>query len=157
MVPAWQSFGAANSTTWNRGRQKPTTLIDALLDTAVRLLRSTLLWIILLPYVVTFIGAASNQLVLNANGDTFPVRLNAAKVVKFTEGEIVILNDGTVMLDDTHCVMSAKTHLNWLADIFDFHDDIESIGDMLLELGAWLQTFCPFVWLALVCDRLRRP
>lgn len=65
--------------------------------------------------------------------------------------------DGTVMMDTTHCVMTDKTHLNLLADVLDFHDSLESVGDELLSLGAWLQTFCPFVWLALVCDRLRRP
>jgi len=122
----------------------------------LRFLRSTALWILLLPYAITFTGAASNQLVLNANGDTFPVRLNAAKVQKFTAENGITLPDGTVMLDETHCLMTAKTHLNWLADIFDFHQDIESIGDMFLELGAWLGTFCPFVWFAIVCDRLRR-
>jgi len=122
-----------------------------------RFLRSTALWILLLPYAISFMGAASNQLVLNANGDTFPVRVNLAKAAKFTNGEAVTLPDGTVMLDETHCLMTAKTHLNWLADVFDFHQDIESIGDLLLGFGEWMQTFAPFVWLALVCDRLRRP
>lgn len=128
------------------------------LDTALfRLLRNTALWILLLPYAFTFIGAASNQLVLNANGDTFPVRVNAAKANKFmATDEVIILNNGTIMLDETHCLMTSDTHLNWLADIFDFHDSIESVGDMLLDFGSWLHTFTPYVWIAVVCGRLRR-
>lgn len=123
----------------------------------MRFLRSTLLWILLLPYAIGFLGAASNQLVLNANGDTFPVRLNLAKAAKFAGEDAVTLPDGTIMLDETHCLMTSKTHLNWLADIFDFHEDIESVGDLLLNFGGWLQTFCPFVFVAVVCEKLRRP
>ena len=121
----------------------------------LRFLRATALWILLLPYAVSFTGAASNQLVFNANGDTFPVRINPVKLIVFT-GDTITLPDNTVLMDPTHCVMTSKTHLNWLADVFDFHNTIESIGDLLIDLGAWLGTFCPFVWVALVVDRLRR-
>lgn len=121
-----------------------------------RFFRSTLLWILLLPYAISFTGAASNQLVLNANNDTFPVRVNAAKLPKFTGAGAPVLADGTVMLDDTHCLMTSHTHLNWLADVFDFHNDVESVGDLLLEFGNWLEGFCPFVWVALVVERLRK-
>jgi hypothetical protein len=116
-----------------------------------------MLWVLLLPYVVSFAGAASNQLVLIANNDTFPVRVNLVKVKTFVGDDAVQLPDGTVMLDDVHCLMSSKTHLNLLADNFDFRDDgIESIGDMLLGLGEWLKSFCIFVWVALASRALSR-
>ena len=53
-------------------------------------------------------------------------------------GLIIELPDGTLMTDETHCVMTSKTHLNWLADVFDFHQEIESVGDLLLGVGDWL-------------------
>ena len=95
-----------------------------------------------------FTGAACNQLVLIANHDKFPVMLNEAKRVKLTP-------DANGQIDEVHCVMTSTTHLNFLADIFDFHDSISSAGDGLLELGEWLNTFCIFVWAALVIQKLR--
>lgn len=120
-----------------------------------RFLRVTALWVLLLPTAVSFTGAASNQLVLWANNDTFPVKVNLVKLDKFTGGHTITLPDGTVMMDETHCLMSSKTHLNLLADNWDFHETIESVGDMLIDLGAWLWTFCPFVWVAAVVGKLR--
>jgi hypothetical protein len=87
-------------------------------------------------------------------GIRFPVRINAAKAPDFTApGFPKTLPDGTVMTDPTHCIMTSKTHLNWLGDVLDFHDSIESVGDELIELGTWLNTFCLYVWLAIIIDR----
>ena len=61
--------------------------------------------------------------------------------------------DGTVMLDDVHCVMTHKTHLNALADIFDL-GTIYSIGDFGLILGGWLWSFAPFVFVFDVTRKL---
>jgi hypothetical protein len=44
----------------------------------MKLLRSTALWILLLPGVLFFTGAASNQAVLIANNGKFPVQCNEA-------------------------------------------------------------------------------
>ena len=60
------------------------------------------------------------------------------------------------MIDDVHCVMTPDTHLNALADIFDFHSATYSVGDGLLILGEWLQSFMPFVWMFAVVDKLRK-
>jgi len=107
----------------------------------------TYLYILILPILFNFLGAASNQLVLNANNDTFPVRVNERKIAEFTQGQPVVLSDGTVMLDDTHCVMSSKTHLNLLADVIDFKGEgILSVGDLLLELGEFLGPMAPYLW-----------
>lgn len=126
------------------------------------LIRTTVLWVLLLPYVFIFIGAASNQLVLIANGDKFPVLLSDARIAVLTspsigeDGEPLpprVGPDG--MLDARHCVMTHKTRLNFLADIFDFHTGWYSIGDELLTLGEWLSSFLPFVWGFEVVRRLR--
>lgn len=106
----------------------------------------TFLYILLAPTLIGFLGAASNQLVLIANHDTFPVLVNQVKLDHFQSDDL----KGTQMLDDVHCIMTSKTHLNFLADIFDFHDYIESIGDMLLGLSEWLGGFCVFVWAGLL-------
>ena len=135
----------------------------------MRLLRSTLLWILLLPYAFYFLGAALNQLALNANGDLMPVRINVVKAIDWfgtpvdfgfpTDGEhhIIVLPNGTIQLDGRHCLMTKATHLNWISDVLDFDTSIESVGDELLALSTWLKVFCPFVWVALICDRVRRP
>jgi Family of unknown function (DUF5317) len=119
------------------------------------LFRVTSLWILCLPTLAFYIGASSNQLVLWANDNKFPVKVNPVHLKKFIgEKTPEVLLDGTVMIDSTHCVMTSKTHLNLLADNWDFHDGIVSIGDEFVDLGTWLGAFCPFVWGFAVCRKL---
>ena len=127
-----------------------------------RFLCSSFLWILLAPYIVTGLGAASNQVVLIANHDKFPVMVNAVKLDEFSgpKIDIVTVLTGTpsaetdaTYIDDVHIVMTSDTHLNALADIFDFHSAIYSIGDFGLMLGEWMSGFCPFVFLALVFNK----
>ena len=113
----------------------------------VKFFRITMLWVLLLPGVCMFIGAASNQAVLISNGDKFPVLINASVI---SQGDV----DANGMLDKTHCIMTHATHLNALADIIDTHDAWISIGDIFIKIGLWLAAFCPFVWLALVVQKL---
>jgi hypothetical protein len=129
-------------------------------------LRKTLLWIALLPLPFIGIGAALNQAVLVANNDTFPVRANVVKVLGYLKDEPEVSeldqemhamnSDAPIMLDNVHCVMTSKTHLNFLADNFDFEDSICSIGDLLLDLGEWLAQYALIVWAILVVQRLRK-
>ena len=116
------------------------------MDKILAFVRITYLWIILLPVSIMFVGAVSNQLVMIANHDSFPVLMNDARFENLpTAG----------MIDKQHCVMTSETHLNMLADIFDFgHDGIESIGDLCLDFGQWLWTFAPYVWGVLVIRKL---
>ena len=119
--------------------------------------KRTSLYILAIPVLFTFLGAASNQLVLLANHDTFPVMVHAKKLQEMTEPrEQKAINfnkpipafetDDAVMLDEVHCVMTSHTHLNFLADVFDLKDAIYSIGDFLLMLGEWFGVFAPFVF-----------
>jgi hypothetical protein len=110
-------------------------------------LRVTMLWVLLLPYAFIFVGAASNQLVIIANHDKFPVMMNEAARAHFEP-------DANGLIDKEHCVMTDKTHLNALADIFDFGDGWYSIGDELIDFGVWLNGFCIYVWIALVVKSL---
>lgn len=112
-----------------------------------RFLSTTALWIVLLPYLFTGVGAASNQLVLIANHDKFPVMLNEKVRAGFEP-------DANGLIDKAHCVMTKDTHLNFLADIFDLHDGWYSIGDFLLMIGDWLMGWCIYVWMALVIKSL---
>lgn len=112
-------------------------------------LQITYLWILLTPSALVFTGAVSNQLVLVANHDKFPVMLN--------EKRRAHADDGTGMLDNEHCVMTSKTHLNILADIFDFgRDGTESIGDLLIDAGEYTRAFAFFVWAFAVIQAIRR-
>jgi Family of unknown function (DUF5317) len=118
-----------------------------------RFFRVTMLWILLLPGMLYFLGAASNQLVLIANHDKFPVMLNEKTAhLTNTDGNVIV--DSYGMLDDTHCLMTHDTHLNFLADIFDRHDAYYSVGDGLIYLGEYLWTFMPFMWLGLIVNKL---
>jgi Family of unknown function (DUF5317) len=104
-----------------------------------------MVWVLLLPLGVELAGVVSNQLVLIANSDKFPVMLNTHKMQSA---------DVDGMIDDTHCVMTSETHLNGMADILDFKDAIYSIGDLFIAFGQWLWSFAPFVWGALVLRKL---
>lgn len=118
-----------------------------------KFLRKTALYILAIPTLFIVLGAASNQAVIIANHDTFPVLVNEYKVKSL---ETITLTDGTVLIDSTHCVMTRSTHLNFLADVFDFKDGIYSVGDLSLELGEWLWAFAPFVWAFAAVQKLRK-
>jgi hypothetical protein len=135
--------------------------------------RKTSLYILAVPVLFTLLGAASNQVVLIANHDTFPVMVNDKKLAEMTETKekfpVVELKphkvfkptpaqekNDAVMLDDVHCAMTSKTHLNALADVFDMHDAIYSIGDFLLMLGEWLGSFTFAIFVFDVVRKLRK-
>ena len=133
----------------------------------LKFLRKTALWVLLIPAALTYGGAASNQLVLAANHDKFPVMANDFKaeiMVAKMEAEWkqataeagldIKLPEG--MIDDTHCLMTKQTHLNFLADVFDLHDGIYSIGDFGIIIGGLLWAYAPFIWAFEVIRRLRK-
>ena len=128
-------------------------------------LRKTALWIVLIPWAIFGVGFASNQLVLIANHDTFPVEANTIKerilvakaTVKYQDMAQELSMDPDLpagMIDDTHCLMTSKTHLNFLADVFDRGNGIYSIGDFLLSLSEWLGAFSLAIWVFEVIRRL---
>lgn len=104
-----------------------------------KLLYSTLLG----PTLLGYFGAFLNQLVLIANGGKFPVMLNPRWSTQ-------MIPDASGMIDDVHCVMTGATRLNFLADIFNFHTSIMSVGDLLLNTGSTLQPYCFGAFLLLV-------
>jgi hypothetical protein len=111
------------------------------------LVRKSLLWIVLLPYAIFGLGAASNQLVLIANHDKFPVMVNLVKQTAYQDAS-GNLPDG--MIDEVHCIMTKDTRLNFLADVFDMHDSIYSVGDGLLVAGESTKGYAFLVWAALL-------
>ena len=108
-------------------------------------LRVTFLWILITPYIFMNLGMTLNQLVLLANHDMFPVLMRDTAAMKMMPYGID---------EEGHILMSSGTHLNALGDIFDFHTRWASIGDLTLDLGVWLNTWCPYVWGALVIREL---
>ena len=131
--------------------------------------KRTSLYILAIPVLFTFLGAASNQLVLVANHDSFPVMLNDKKLrdmtkkdeeqfikVQFLAPTPAYEANDVVMLDEVHCNMTSKTHLNALADIFDLKDAIYSIGDFMLMLGEWLGSFTFAIFVFDVVRKLRK-
>lgn len=140
-----------------------------------KLFRIPYWYLIAIPLLCIGLGAASNQAVLVANGDKFPVSINAEKQSKMcapqdslsqaiaaalagnaktakleASTDINLCANGGEFLDDTHVIMTAKSHLTILADIFDFHDGIYSVGDGLLMLGEWSWDISVIAWFALV-------
>jgi len=114
-------------------------------------IKKSMLWLLLLPTAVHFVGVASNQLVLFANDDKFPVMINQHKLYSWNPKEGMPA-DG--MMDDTHCVMTSRTHLNLLADILDFHGSIESVGDELIDWSANYAGYVYFLWAILMLRRV---
>jgi hypothetical protein len=135
---------------------------------AHQFLKKTSLYLLAIPLLSTSLGIVSNQAVLIANFDTFPVMVNDKKlaemtapedkptVIQFAKPQPALETNDAVMIDDVHSAMTHETHLNALADIFDMHDAIYSIGDFMLMLGEWLWAFCPFVWAADVIRKLNQ-
>ena len=109
---------------------------------AVQFVRATFIWILAIPLTLVCIGAMSNQAVLIANHGKFPVMLNGAAIAEERKNGPLVDD----MLDREHCLMTSKTHLNALADIFDFGDAVYSIGDGFIELGEYASGFVPFAW-----------
>ncbi len=134
-------------------------------------------YLIAIPLLLTFMGAASNQAVLIANGDKFPVMASEEKlqkycqpqeasdslsaviakalagrsaIVKETAPDPYTCSNGGEFLDEVHVIMTPKSHLRPLADIFDMHDGIYSIGDFSLMLGEWIMGWAPLAWIVLV-------
>ena len=123
-------------------------------------------YLLVIPVLLFCLGAASNQAVLIANHGKFPVMMNASwmDMKCSTQGmdpeEIAAAPSGWCgkggeMLDRTHSIMGPNSHLKALADIFPLGNTY-SIGDGLIYLGEWLQTFCPFMWLGLALRKLYR-
>lgn len=111
----------------------------------MRSLRKAVLGIVLLPYVVFGVGAASNQAVLIANHSKFPVRVQDSWFIAYDRPVIV---EGAP-IDAVHSRMSDTDSLTFLADIFVFGPHIMSIGDMLMDAGAWATQYAALVALCL--------
>ncbi len=149
----------------------------------LQFIRKTALWVLLLPIASFGIGVASNQLVIVANNGKFPVRytetrkaewyarqeLAIAKIahevdtsdeesVADAQANIYVLQTAEKegMIDSVHCIMTDKTHLNLLGDIFDFDVAIFSIGDGLLYAGLLSFEYCALLWLFLLCSKALR-
>ena len=129
--------------------------------------KRTSLYILAIPVLFMFLGAASNQLVLIENHDTFPVMVNDRKLAAMADHDKQSVEtkfkptpaekqDDTVYLDDVHVEMTSHTHLNFLADIFDMKDAIYSIGDFMLILGDWLGSFTFAIFVFDVVRKLRK-
>lgn len=107
----------------------------------IKFIKDTYLAFLLTPILFLVLGAASNQVVLIANHAKFPVMVNAERAAKADQNE---------MLDSEHCLMTHSTHLNALADIFQFGNETWSIGDIFLEAGVDLAPYSATVWFVLI-------
>jgi hypothetical protein len=92
-----------------------------------------------------------NQVCLIANHDKFPVLLNDQAIRIYFSDHPKYASSG--MLDPEHCVMTDKTRLNFLGDVFDL-DGMYSIGDFFIISGEYIWSFAPYVWLTLILKRV---
>lgn len=104
----------------------------------MRVIRRARLWLVALPYLILFVGGTANQIVLHVNGGKFPVQINPTQQV----GKV----DVNGMLDAVHCVMTSQTRLNWLGDWIDLVKEVDSPGDLLIDLGLFLQYPAFLLW-----------
>ena len=138
-------------------------------------------YLIAIPLLMTFMGAASNQAVLIANHDKFPVMVNEEKLQKFCQPEDAgnsfaaaiakalgvpakdtqmaepdpfTCSNGGEFMDDTHVIMTSKSNLRPLADVFDMYDRIYSIGDFSMMLGERAWGWAGIAWLTLAIRKL---
>jgi hypothetical protein len=124
-------------------------------------LRKTYLWVIVLPFLIALLGVSSNQVVLIANSDTFPVMINpkkAAEVSKYdpcTSGPDGMdqkvtgksfsvwntrydadlakcpITDASGMLDESHCWMNFNGKKTHLNALADIID----VQDSIMSIG----------------------
>lgn len=114
------------------------------ISTTIRRLK---LWIVIIPLALILLGTMSNQAVLIANHDKFPVMWNGVYGSGIPVG-------GFRPHDAVHCMMGPATHLNWLADIFDLQDALYSIGDFFILAGEWLWQYAPAIWIFTLCSTI---
>lgn len=108
-------------------------------------LRKAVLGVLLLPYITFGAGMFSNQAVLIANHSKFPVRVQDSWFIAY--GNPVVAEGETI--DAVHSRMTDDDHLKLLADIFVFGPRILSIGDLLMDAGAWMTSYSPVIALCL--------
>lgn len=87
-----------------------------------------------------FVGGLSNKAVIAVNSNKMPVSLTAMKMAPFCsdkkiDKKIAELKDNR---DDSHCLMTEKTKLRFLADIIPSLSWVYSAGDILLLSGLIL-------------------
>ncbi len=130
-------------------------------------LRIPHVWLLVVPLLLTFVGATSNQAVLYANWGKFPVMVNERQL-KDMRGSAFDgfafpfysavtssdMGDDGQFLDDIHSVMGHNSRLKWLADWINLKTEICSPGDLLIWLGDWLFGFTPLIWLTLLIKEL---
>lgn len=101
----------------------------------------TRLYLLLIPLALSGLGFSLNEVVIVANGGKFPVMVNASE-------DKYIEPNGFFKDDDTHCRMTAGTHMNWLADYIRPGPDapIMSVGDLFIEFGSFLSDYSLVAW-----------
>ncbi len=131
----------------------------------MKVLRKFPYWyLIVVPILLICLGVMSNQAVLVANHGKFPVMLNPSWMARvcapispddedYDLVPAVSCRKGGEMIDKTHSVMEPNSHLKALSDIFPL-GSIYSIGDAFIELGLWLYSSTPFMWLALTIRKV---
>lgn len=145
-------------------------------------------YLIAVPLLSIGLGAASNQAVLIANWDKFPVMANNERIVEWCKPpapkntidlfqlvapiappvkppkkhdifaaqpahiDVQACSAGGDFFDgdDVHVIMHKESKLKFMADIFDMHGDIFSVGDGLISAGEWAIDWTPLAWLILV-------
>ena len=100
-------------------------------------------WLLLLPFVLFYLGGGLNYLVLTANYGTFPV------ILPWLEMQKLGVEPGS-LIDVQHIAMTPQMHLKWLADWIQYDNMVVSPGDCLIYLGMWLKIPCISSWLTLL-------
>jgi hypothetical protein len=101
------------------------------------------LWLLLLPFILFFLGVGMNLLELSVNAGMMPVVMPLSWLADHPSqpGDI---------LDDVHMVIAKWNHLKFLCDWIQTGEMVCSPGDCFLWLGDWLQIPCIAAWLALL-------
>ncbi len=98
-------------------------------------------WLLLLPYLLVYLGAALNLLAITANGGLMPF-------LPHTDWSVL---PGDIP-DPRHIVWNAHVHLGAICDWIQWFDgSVWSPGDIFREAGEWLRwpSFCTalaFLW-----------
>ncbi len=95
-------------------------------------------YLLLVPICLYYLGGFFNVGTMAINHGQMPVLIPQSLLTP------------DLTLDDTHSIMSAKTHLKFFCDWINVGDGIASPGDILIWLSESIMRPCAAIWAALI-------
>jgi hypothetical protein len=120
----------------------------------MKLLKRIPYWYLLvLPYVSLYFGAALNQLVMLVNGNTMPVYFPKSIYSDVCSDPSFLVQQGDVV----HTCMTHMTHLKFQCDWISLGNPVPMLimspGDIFIFLYEMAVPLCFYLWIVLIINK----